>query len=357
VSTDGTAFKRLVTLEPGQESLIEASVDVPAEAAIGMAADLILNVSSKVGGLSKAATRRMRVAEADNSGPTLGLIFHRPTVPLLGQDITFSASLFDPENDPLAEAKICRNPSCTEQWCDLGAKGLSAGTFNCTTRPPVGNWSYFLRATDMRGAATTSDVRKFAVRIRAPLSTDNIACNATARASSSLPGQGPERATDCNLNTYWQSGLGLPQSLTIDLGRTEPLGGYGLFSEAPSRPSSFVLETSADCATFKRSHEERAGRFAKDGYYRASLGPAWARCVRLTIDKVEDGSGYMALAELELYRSEQLPVEPRPGEGPPGAPTAPPFGALAAAIIVLAVIAAALVFRKRIAFWLSYARG
>jgi hypothetical protein len=356
VSVDGISLRRTFSLSPEEEALITIDITVPEGTSIGTMATLILNVSSMFGGKSKVTRHTFRVETRANNAPTVSLAFHTPALPLLGQDVTFSATIFDIDDDPLSEARVCKSKDCAQIWCSFPVLNKVSGSFNCTVRPPMGEWSYFIRATDVRGASSSSDTRKFTVTIRNSTAKSNVAGNATIRASSSIPGYGAENAIDGNFDTYWRSGMGLPQSLVIDLGKNKSISGFGIFSEDPARPVTLALDVSTDCTAYKRVYDERYARYSKNGSYIASFSPVLLRCARFTFEESSDKSDYVAIGEIELYSTEKV-SEKEEESSMQLAGDNTIILIFISVLVLLPVLAAAYVFRDRLLLRLSYIRG
>ena len=119
----------------------------------------------------------------------------------------------------------------------------------------------------------------------------------SARASSSLPGAGPERALDGKLETAWRSdpAAGKTQSLTIDLGRVREFGGLVLTWLPGAFASRYDVLLSRDGERWRTVKNVTDGSGGPDAL---ALPESEARFLRLVLS---DGPGPdYALSEAEV---------------------------------------------------------
>ncbi|HTS22179.1 MAG TPA: discoidin domain-containing protein [Casimicrobiaceae bacterium] len=120
---------------------------------------------------------------------------------------------------------------------------------------------------------------------------------ATASASSSLPGSGPERALDGDRQTAWRSdpARGKAQSFTIDFGRLREFGGLLLRWQADAFAAQYDVLLSRDGERWRTVKSVLDGSGGPDAM---ALPDSEARFVRLML-RSGPGAGY-ALAEVEV---------------------------------------------------------
>jgi hypothetical protein len=117
------------------------------------------------------------------------------------------------------------------------------------------------------------------------------------RASSSVPGSGPDRALDGDPGTGWRSAPGPDaQDLVLDLGGTREFGGLTLDWDAQDFPSRYMIELSPDAHAWRRRREVAAIRGGRADLY---LPDAESRFVRIALRTSSRGRGY-ALSEISV---------------------------------------------------------
>ncbi len=129
------------------------------------------------------------------------------------------------------------------------------------------------------------------------LPVPGVAPPPSASASSSLPGAGPERALDGDLQTAWKSdpGSGKAQTMTIDLGHVREFGGLVLRWQADAFASHYDVLLSRDGERWRTVKNVVGGSGGPDAL---ALPDAEARYMRLVLAD-GPGPGY-ALAEVEI---------------------------------------------------------
>ena len=120
----------------------------------------------------------------------------------------------------------------------------------------------------------------------------------SARASSSLPGAGPERAVDGDPGTTWHSapGSGDAQEIVLDSGEQRELGGLVLDWDRADFPRRYAVELSEDGKRWSKRREISSARGGRASIY---LPDSDARFVRLSLAESARGEGY-ALAEASV---------------------------------------------------------
>ena len=124
----------------------------------------------------------------------------------------------------------------------------------------------------------------------------------TMTASASEEGAGPERAVDGRTDTGWRSGREEPQWIQVDMARPAMVCGFSLQWGTPYA-TAYSVQTSLDGVHWAMGYEAEDG----DGDWdQASIEPAMARYVRVTVEKGLQGSGVELLA-LEIKGVEDQP--------------------------------------------------
>lgn len=90
-----------------------------------------------------------------NFPPAVTGLSHSPSAASLGQNVAFTATITDPESDPITEAKVCKDQSCAEKvYCTLAG----TGTYSCTYAVNDDNdGPYFIYAKDSKGAVNNDN--------------------------------------------------------------------------------------------------------------------------------------------------------------------------------------------------------
>ncbi len=137
----------------------------------------------------------------------------------------------------------------------------------------------------------------------------------TLTASSSANGHSPQLADDGQLPTYWESAAALPQSLTVDTGTVDAIGGLR-YTPPPAGATTnvldYVVQGSTDGATFT---DLASGTWADDADVKTvTFDAAQVRFVRL-VGSSSTGSA-VAASELELLAPEQATAAATPPDHP-----------------------------------------
>jgi len=119
-----------------------------------------------------------------------------------------------------------------------------------------------------------------------------------ARASSFVPGSGPERAVDGDPGTSWRSdpAAGESQELSVDLGRRREFGGLVLDWDPRDFPRRYAVEISDDGRAWSVRKEVFGARAGRAYVY---LPDSDSRFLRLTLRQPARGLGY-GLRELDV---------------------------------------------------------
>ncbi|MHA1289233.1 MAG: COG1470 family protein, partial [Candidatus Thorarchaeota archaeon] len=139
-----------IELTPGASAVLQLNVTSPADANVGDVGVLNLYVEGHNSSEVETATITTTVSELNNLPPVINNIEADSQV-YIGQPISVSADITDPENDDIT-AKICKSHSCNEFYCNMTNIG---DTYSC--KFPIneeGSYEYYIYARDSRGAVS-----------------------------------------------------------------------------------------------------------------------------------------------------------------------------------------------------------
>ncbi|MBI2584043.1 MAG: discoidin domain-containing protein [Candidatus Aenigmarchaeota archaeon] len=301
-------------LDAEEKSDAVLGVSIPSDAELGDTKEIF--VTLKGNSITKIfGPYAITVSNREASAPLVLSLYHQPGRGVEGQPVTFYADVIS--EHPLTRLSVCKNTDCTEVWCDMPLDSHS-----CSAMVVKGTHNYKLIARNSPGLQSITSERTFVVGEKDDLCE---ILSGELRAES-MPNSPVTNAADNDINTYWTSRRGLPQPVAMEIGQAEGVGGLELFSESPSRPKAFRVETSEDCSLFSSAYEDfDAGRgeerFGKSGIYSASFNAKNARCVRLVAIESENKADYISLAEVSFCKgtmhaesNETAPIEPTAGE-------------------------------------------
>jgi len=203
-------------------------------------------------------------------------------------------------------------PVVVRAWNGLAGKALQGSGFVSDCQAPAGGpgQPYTGTAPRTRPTATSAgtllaDSPLFCVgafllagsevaRLSPSLSTGR-----QVTASAAQPGNGPARAVDGNVTTYWAA-KGFPQSLVVDLGTARAIGNTMVVPYL-DRPYRYRIDTSAD-ARHWRLVVSRTGNTVGGSNVATLPAPVSARYVRLTVTGQSGPStGWVGIQEFGVY--------------------------------------------------------
>ena len=135
----------------------------------------------------------------------------------------------------------------------------------------------------------------------APAASLNLALHKKATASTFQGGSGPEKAFDGDENTRWcASGGEFPQTLTVDLGQPQKLGGLRIHWEQQEASFKYQLEGSPDNVKWTPLADASNNNKPGDhGFVSHEIKGEGIRFVRLNV--LGASGGWASLYEMELF--------------------------------------------------------
>ena len=248
-------------------------------------------------------TKLFRGTAPANTAPVISnlTVSQDSAVPAGGQ-FTVSASVSDPEGDPLSY-----NLMLNSKYVD-GSTGLQyatftqtgAGTFSVTAPKTVGVWKVYVYAYDGQGNVGVQ-TESFRV-VPPPVSGTDVAVGKPTTASSyQATGNGapypPSNATDGNTTTRWASDWSDPQWLQVDLGQTTTISHVQLVWES-AYATAYQIQVSADGTNWTTIYSTTTGTGNVEDFNVTGSG----RYVRLYGTARGTSYGY-SLYEFGVYHS------------------------------------------------------
>ncbi|RKN37225.1 discoidin domain-containing protein [Streptomyces hoynatensis] len=223
----------------------------------------------------------------------------RTAVPA-GAPLSFTASVTDPDGDPIAYEVRLSGYYLDGDTSLRPAEFTRAqdGTFTVTAPSRPGTWKLYLLARD--GHGNVSYLPTSVNVVPPPVEGTNVARGRPTTASSQQPEYNgetfePAHATDGDRATRWASDWSDPQWLQVDLGRVTELHHVQLIWEA-AYARAYQVQVSDDGSGWRTVHEVGAGQGGVDTAEVTGSG----RYVRVLATQRGTGYGY-SLYEFGVY--------------------------------------------------------
>jgi F5/8 type C domain len=220
-----------------------------------------------------------------------------PSSVAAGQPFDVTASVRDPQNDPISYTiKVSGKYATGDQTLTNAAfTQTGSGTFRVTAPQQLGVWKVYVFAQDGKGNVGI-ETRSFRV-VPPQVGGVNLARGRPATASSYQTYQNlvPGNATDGDLTTRWASDWSDPQWIQVDLGAVRSFTHVQLVWEA-AYAKAYTIQTSDNGTDWRTVHSTTAGDGGVDDLAVGGSG----RYVRVNGTQRGTGWGY-SLYELGVY--------------------------------------------------------
>ena len=240
-------------------------------------------------------------APATNTPPVISnmTVSNATSVPA-GSTFTLSASVNDPDGDPIAYSMGYNSNAINGATGIIAANFTGSGPWTVTAPQQLGVWKLYIYARDGHGNVGI-ETRSLRV-VAPPVAGTNIALNRpTTALSYQAVGDGapfpPQNATDGNTATRWSSDWSDPQWIQVDLGSVQSFNHVQLIWEA-AYAKAYQIQVSDDGNTWRDVYSTITGDGGADDF---DVSNASGRYVRMNGTVRGTGFGY-ALYEFGIYK-------------------------------------------------------